>query len=88
MNEFLNIYFLASKSGKCPVLDTEPEKCPDFPESFCLRDFDCDGNEKCCSDGCSLKCLPPTPIAGAGGMTPRKIKGEMGDIGQEGEKVT
>ena len=70
----------AVKPGKCPP---EPGQgtleCP-TPENTiteCLLDKDCNGTRKCCSDGCSMRCLPaealPTaaPIIGPKGARGR-----------------
>ena len=60
------------KPGKCPSVSfTDRQKCADtstlggtsaneIPQdsSHCKNDDDCNGTEKCCSDGCNLKCHP------------------------------
>ena len=72
------------KPGKCPNVDAKSLECPDNVASICLSDGDCDATEKCCSDGCSLKCTAPV-IEGA--KEPQRIKGEIGEKGARGEKV-
>lgn len=45
--------------GTCPLPQVQPE-CPDTPSSVCSIDLECDGDQKCCSDGCSgFKCTDP-----------------------------
>ena len=59
------------KPGKCPSVSfADGQKCTDastggtsaneIPQdsSHCKNDADCNGTEKCCSDGCNLKCYP------------------------------
>ena len=47
-------------------MDTEKSgECPDMSEAIgicleqCSDDYDCEGNEKCCSNGCGHTCLKP-----------------------------
>ena len=42
------------KIGTCPV----PEGAGICVE-LCTSDFDCDGNQKCCSNGCGHVCTAP-----------------------------
>ena len=50
------------KSWACPRISSKAEqrKCP-YPKikNECYFDSTCDEGKKCCSDGCSLKCLQP-----------------------------
>ena len=71
------------KPGECPVAPIA-EECPPEAETTngCLLDRECNGNAKCCSDGCSLVCTEPLEPA-----SPVTIKGEPGDPGDPGEKV-
>ncbi|CAC5396232.1 unnamed protein product [Mytilus coruscus] len=49
-----------------PLPTTKPGKCPKLSISnigscvqACRRDVDCDGNQKCCSNGCGTTCQDP-----------------------------
>ncbi len=72
-----------SKEGNCPTIEVPDDiECPS-PEELkteCLFDTDCKGTEKCCSDGCTMKCanasLPATPKTIVGPKGPRGDKGE------------
>lgn len=72
------------KPGQCPVVDSDGKaECPPAGSiEGCLLDSDCEGNKKCCTDGCTLVCTtvsaPPVPSV---------IKGEPGDPGEPGEDV-
>ena len=45
--------------GKCPIPKVAPE-CPDTPESLCSVDQECEGDQKCCVDGCdAFRCTDP-----------------------------
>ena len=73
-----------TKPGECPAVTSRTE-CPPSDDNVegCLIDTDCAGDQKCCSDGCVLKCsaveLPPTP---------QIVKGEPGDPGEAGDPVS
>jgi hypothetical protein len=45
------------KAGECPV-NAIRDDCPHFwqLEDECYFDFQCPKNQKCCSDGCELRC--------------------------------
>ena len=70
----------------CPIEDATAE-CPPETEregdSGCLLDTDCTGDQKCCSDGCTLGCVDPA-------VTPTVItvKGEPGERGEKGKPVS
>ncbi|XP_032218274.2 uncharacterized protein LOC116601510 isoform X2 [Nematostella vectensis] len=44
-----------AKSGYCPSLPREP-RCSNRSRPKCLLDSECPGNQKCCSDGCTMIC--------------------------------
>ena len=71
------------KPGECPVPPIV-EECPSEADTKngCLLDNECNGNTKCCSDGCSLVCTKPLEPASF-----FIIKGRPGDPGDPGEKV-
>ena len=71
------------KPGNCPtVQNLQDIECPTAENlaTECLLDKDCNGTQKCCSDGCSMKCLAaeaiPTPAIVIG---PKGARGEKGD---------
>ena len=46
------------KDGVCPaVSDGVVGLCGEF----CSNDYDCVGNQKCCSNGCGHTCVDPEP---------------------------
>lgn len=49
----------ADKDGTCPEPDQTKVCDPNDENNDCLFDNQCDGDLKCCSDGCLLKCLKP-----------------------------
>lgn len=55
-------------------------ECPESDEEQCLTDDTCEGDMKCCSDGCMLKCTVVEPAIIV-------EKGEIGDPGDAGEDV-
>ena len=46
------------KSGECPVYAIRDD-CPHFwqLQDDCYFDFQCPKDQKCCSDGCELRCM-------------------------------
>ena len=49
------------KPTECPRLSSKAKQreCPSDSVPLCLFDEDCDKGKKCCSNGCTLKCLQP-----------------------------
>ena len=69
------------KPGNCPVVEDIPLECPESDdEEQCLTDDACEGDMRCCSDGCMLKCTPVEPAI-------LVQKGEVGDPGDAGNDV-
>lgn len=68
------------KPGNCPVVEDIPLECPESDEEQCLTDDFCEGDMKCCSDGCMLKCTAVEPAIIV-------QKGEIGDPGEAGDDV-
>ena len=69
------------KPGNCPVVEDIPLECPESDdEEQCLTDDACEGDMRCCSDGCMLKCTPVEPAV-------LVQKGEVGDPGDAGNDV-
>jgi hypothetical protein len=52
---FIYLYFDTEKSGECPDMSEAIGICLEQ----CSDDYDCEGNEKCCSNGCGHTCLKP-----------------------------
>ena len=52
----LSFPFSATKRGNCPVVSNST-RC----ERECSTDADCNGNTKCCDNGCGTSCLEPAP---------------------------
>ncbi|XP_048033665.1 uncharacterized protein LOC125259788 [Megalobrama amblycephala] len=50
---------IKKKPGVCPRRQYEAEMCPRIRFRPCADDSDCANNEKCCSNGCGLQCMPP-----------------------------
>ncbi|XP_037073511.1 papilin-like [Pollicipes pollicipes] len=46
------------KEGSCRIPEVSEEDCAG-PQTGCRDDADCRNNLKCCSDGCTLRCVPP-----------------------------
>ena len=45
----------------CPRIDASERRCMDGMERpMCHIDSDCDGDMKCCFDGCTFACINPT----------------------------
>lgn len=57
--------YALAKAGKCQK--TDPKPCPAILRpAECTTDWDCTGEQKCCSDGCIKKCTSSflTPLEG------------------------
>lgn len=50
-----------AKPGYCPIL-LPPDKCPTTTKE-CSSDNHCYGNQKCCSDSCTLRCTDPMSVS-------------------------
>ena len=77
---------LQFKPGTCPpVLNPDNIECPTAENlvTECLLDKDCNSTRKCCTDGCSMKCLAAQAIP-----TPVTIRGAKGPKGDKGEPVS
>merc|ERR1712071_108933 len=72
----------AQKPGDCPAANFAQE-CPGEAVNECYDDSECGGNDKCCSDGCSLKCAAASE-GGDNTGEPKVVKGEPGDPGDRG----
>ena len=53
-------HYIAPKAGYCPALtsDSGLGTC----DQDCSGDFDCEGNAKCCSNGCGTVCGKRTGV--------------------------
>uniref|UniRef100_A0A8C5KKY5 Whey acidic protein n=1 Tax=Jaculus jaculus TaxID=51337 RepID=A0A8C5KKY5_JACJA len=53
----------APKAGRCPWVSPQiipSESCSEQNE--CSTDSDCEGNEKCCTSRCAMKCVVPQAV--------------------------
>ncbi|XP_043542001.1 waprin-Phi1-like, partial [Chiloscyllium plagiosum] len=57
------------KPGSCPAKPTRVGLCAEL----CTGDSDCEGNKKCCSNGCGHVCV--SPRKGKPGSCPQKSVG-------------
>lgn len=59
--------YAPEKPGQCPVF--KRKACPlIFKPDGCSTDWDCAGDRKCCSDGCSKECSSSFPRQDGGKM--------------------
>lgn len=78
-----------NKEGRCPTVQRGSSSC----EEECRSDANCQGDHKCCFNGCGRSCLPPAPLyeepttttpSPVRGTPPRIIDGESRVAAEEG----
>ncbi|XP_076455322.1 antileukoproteinase-like [Babylonia areolata] len=57
---------MTNKPGACPKPSGMAGICVFDPNVNCLYDSECDGDKKCCSEGCGKVCKDPVQLAHAG----------------------
>uniref|UniRef100_A0A8C1S4M9 WAP domain-containing protein n=1 Tax=Cyprinus carpio TaxID=7962 RepID=A0A8C1S4M9_CYPCA len=60
--------YVTEKPGVCPKIYPEDDMLEDCAE-LCSQDGQCPDDEKCCSNGCGQRCMPP--YKAKPGMCPR-----------------
>ena len=84
-----------TKEGRCPSVQRIQGGRSSSCEEECRSDADCQGDYKCCFNGCGRSCLSPhgsetpavqttTPFPIRGGSAPRIVDGETRATGEEG----
>ena len=57
MDDFIVLFYLyiVPKPGSCPSTEGTSDQCLEQ----CSNDYACDGNKRCCSNGCGHVCMEP-----------------------------
>ena len=64
------LFFVAQHPGVCQQVDTCNSTDSQYHSTLCLMDGDCGRLEKCCSDGCGMRCTTDIKDSGKSGCMP------------------